>query len=335
MSQYEILDKEKHRHLRIKTGYGAALGDAVMYVMTYPMEFRNIQGCYPILFTKDPNTGGFFAAAVFGFEADQNLFLQNDGWDASYVPDMVQRQPFLMATGGEGKNANPVVSLDLDHPRVAQDEGEALFDAEGRVILDEGGFAEWLNWLQIAQDQPGIAWTTDRQEALDLFIQNEAAYLAGEKWMENELQESLGVDKLRVAPLPAGPKGEAGPFLVVIGALLNPASDPEERALALEFARYIAGPESQTLLMKQANYIPANVNVDITDHPVIDGFMEQARTAIVIPNDRVDQILFMYYSDYDIYQEVLVGGQEPAEAVDIFTKLVNETHNATRIPGQE
>ena len=132
MSQYEILDKEKHRHLRIKTGYGAALGDAVMYVMTYPMEFRNIQGCYPILFTKDPNTGGFFAAAVFGFEADQNLFLQNDGWDASYVPDMVQRQPFLMATGGEGKNANPVVSLDLDHPRVAQDEGEALFDAEGR-----------------------------------------------------------------------------------------------------------------------------------------------------------------------------------------------------------
>jgi hypothetical protein len=132
MSQYEILNKEKHRHLRIKTGYGAALGDAIMYVMTYPMEFRDIQGCYPILFTKDPDTGGFFAAALFGFESDQNLFLQNDGWDASYVPAMVQRQPFLMATGGEGENTNPAVSLDLDHARVAQDEGEALFDAEGR-----------------------------------------------------------------------------------------------------------------------------------------------------------------------------------------------------------
>ena len=132
MSQYEILDKEKHRKLRVKTGYGAALGDAVMYVMTYPMEFRDIQGCYPILFTKDPNTGGFFAAAVFGFEADQNLFLHNDGWDASYIPAMVRRQPFLMATGGEGNNQAPVVSLDLDHPRVGQDEGEALFDSEGR-----------------------------------------------------------------------------------------------------------------------------------------------------------------------------------------------------------
>jgi len=131
MSQYEVLNKEKHRQLRIKTGYGAALGDAVMYAMTYPLEFRDIQSCYPILFTKDPNTGGFFAAAVMGFEADQNLFLQDNGWDAPYIPAMVQRQPFLIATGGGGDNATPVVSLDLDHPRVSQDEGEALFDIEG------------------------------------------------------------------------------------------------------------------------------------------------------------------------------------------------------------
>jgi len=131
MSQYEVLNKDKHRQLRIKTGYGAALGDAVMYIMTYPMEFRDIQSCYPILFTKDPNTGGFFAAAVMGFEADQNLFLQDDGWDASYIPAMAQRQPFLIATGGEGDDRPPVVSLDLDHPRVSQDEGEALFDVDG------------------------------------------------------------------------------------------------------------------------------------------------------------------------------------------------------------
>ncbi|NNG11942.1 MAG: SapC family protein [Halobacteria archaeon] len=138
MSQYEILDKEKHQQLRIKTGYGAALGDAVMYVMTYPMEFRDIQSCYPILFTKDPNTGGFFAAAVMGFEADQNLFLQDGGWDAPYVPALVQRQPFLIATRGDDDNQTPVVSLDLDHPRVSQDEGELLFD-------DAGATTEFLN----------------------------------------------------------------------------------------------------------------------------------------------------------------------------------------------
>ncbi len=138
MSQYEILDKDKHRQVRVRTGYGAALGDAAMYVMTYPMEFRDIQSCYPILFTKDPNTGGFFAVALLGVEADQNLFLQDGGWDASYVPAMVQRQPFLIATGGDGDNQNPVVSLDLDHPRVSNDDGEALFD-------DQGNTSDFLN----------------------------------------------------------------------------------------------------------------------------------------------------------------------------------------------
>ena len=107
MSQYETLNTEKHRQLRIKTGYSAALGDAVMTVMTFPLEFRDIQSCYPILFTKDPNTGGFFPAAIMGFEKDQNLFLRDDGWDAPYIPALAQRQPFLIATGGEGDDRPP------------------------------------------------------------------------------------------------------------------------------------------------------------------------------------------------------------------------------------
>lgn len=131
MSQYEILDKERHKGLRIKAGNGADLGDAIMYVPTFAFEFRDIQGSYPILFTKDPNTGSFLSAALLGFEADQNLFLGEDRWDAHYIPTAIQRQPFLIATGGEEGNQRPVVSIDLDHPRVSEDEGEALFDKSG------------------------------------------------------------------------------------------------------------------------------------------------------------------------------------------------------------
>ena len=133
MSQYEILNKEDHREVRIKTGYGEALGDAVMYVMTYPMEFRDIQSCYPILFTKDPNSGGFVAAALLGLESHRNLFLNGDRWDATYIPALIQRQPFLIAKSRDGDGKLPVVSLDLDHPRVSQDEGEALFDSDGNT----------------------------------------------------------------------------------------------------------------------------------------------------------------------------------------------------------
>ncbi len=133
MSQYEILNREDHQNLRIKTGYSEALGDASMYVLTYPLEFRDIQGCYPILFTKDPATGGFLAAALLGFEARQNLFLENDRWDATYIPALVQRQPFLIARSEEDDGKPPVVSLDVDHPRVSRDEGEALFDSKGNA----------------------------------------------------------------------------------------------------------------------------------------------------------------------------------------------------------
>ena len=133
MSQYEILDKDKHRQVRIKTGYGESLGDGSMYVMTYPIEFRDIQSCYPILFTKDPSTGAFFAAALLGLEARQNLFLQGDSWDATYVPAFVGRQPFFIAKTSADDDKPPVVSLDADHPRVSRDEGEALFDDAGNT----------------------------------------------------------------------------------------------------------------------------------------------------------------------------------------------------------
>ncbi len=139
MSRYEVLSKDKHQQLRIRTGYGAELGDATMYAMTFALEFRDIQSCYPILFTKDTNTGRFLAAALLGFEADQNLFLNDGDWNAGYVPAVVQRQPFMIATGGKSGNDSAVVSVDLDHPRVSPDGGEAVFNADGTPteFLDE------------------------------------------------------------------------------------------------------------------------------------------------------------------------------------------------------
>ena len=80
-----------------------------------------------------------------------------------------------------------------------------------------------MSWLQAAQDQPGIKWTTDRFEAQELFVRNKAAYLAGEKWMLTPLQKELGAEKVGVVPLPNGPKGESGPFLVLEFPLIIPS----------------------------------------------------------------------------------------------------------------
>jgi len=212
--------------------------------------------------------------------------------------------------------------------------GGRIMDAEYRVILDEGGFAEWLSWLQAAQSQPGMILTTDLQEATELFVQGKAAYLAGAKELLNLLQAELGKEKVGVVPLPAGPKGESGPYLMVETLLLNPASDTAERALALEFAQYIAGLESQTLLMEQANVVPANVNVDTTAYPAIGGFLDQARTVFVPANEMVHHMFTVFDWGDDLYEEVLLDGQDPVEAANNFSNFVNIANGFTA-PGKE
>jgi hypothetical protein len=135
-----MLNNVAHQKIKIITERSACYGDAIHSVMIFPIEFRRAQSCYPIFFQKDAQTGKFFPLALFGFEEGQNLFLTEDGWDAEYIPMMIQRHPFLIGyqedrEAPEGKK--PVVSIDMDSPRVNESEGEDLF-------LPHGGTSEYL-----------------------------------------------------------------------------------------------------------------------------------------------------------------------------------------------
>jgi hypothetical protein len=135
MTNFQIVSASKHGEIRVVTAYDAAYGDSLMYVPTFPLEFRDIQSCYPIFFLKDVETGQFFAAALCGFEPEENLFLNNGNWDASYLPMMIRRQPFLIARQAVDPKSpdatQPVISIDRDHPRVGKNEGQRLFSEDG------------------------------------------------------------------------------------------------------------------------------------------------------------------------------------------------------------
>jgi hypothetical protein len=132
MTRHAHLNNIEHRDLRVVTTRGAAYGDEVMYTLTFPAEFRNVQAHYPIVFGKSPD-GTFTPLALFGFHEKQNLFLKDDKWDSLYVPLMVERQPFLIGNAANGK----VVHIDLDSPRISRTEGEAIF-------RDHGGQTDYL-----------------------------------------------------------------------------------------------------------------------------------------------------------------------------------------------
>jgi len=126
VTKHALLINTEHRDLRVITRRAAAYGDDVMYSLTFPSEFRNIQAHYPIVFAKS-REGAFAPLALFGFREKQNLFLSDSGWDAHYLPAMHERQPFLIGNSTTGK----VIHIDLDHPRVSRTEGERVFDENG------------------------------------------------------------------------------------------------------------------------------------------------------------------------------------------------------------
>jgi len=109
------LNKEIHRSLRVQP----AGNDAKAFVAVVVTEFTHLVVHYPILFSKDGETGAFYCGAMHGFEIGENLF--RDAGSAIYRPLNLQRGPFFVA--GDD------VAIDLDNPCVGS--GEALFDEAG------------------------------------------------------------------------------------------------------------------------------------------------------------------------------------------------------------
>ena len=142
MSNIAVLNNVDHKELRIITSRSADYGDDVNCAITFPAEFRNLQANYPIVFGQEPQTGQFVPLALFGFTHGQNLFLKDGGWDANYIPLVVEREPFLIgvpqSSDDVGDSRGPVIHVDMDSPRISSGEGE-------RVFLEHGGISDYLD----------------------------------------------------------------------------------------------------------------------------------------------------------------------------------------------
>jgi SapC protein len=144
MVRHVLLNNVTHRNLRVITRHAAEFGDDVGSVLTFPTEYGDVQREYPIFFRKDPATGDWFSVAILGFQKNENLFLDETGWHASYVPGAIARGPFLIGfqeqdTGGDVRR-NPVIHVNMDDPRVSETEGEPVF-------LPQGGNSRYLEHI--------------------------------------------------------------------------------------------------------------------------------------------------------------------------------------------
>jgi len=131
MSNYTPLDFAQHKHLRLATTHGAALGDGLGMVSVVPTEIPALVNSYPLFFRKSPVTGLYELGAILGFAGDENLFLIDDGWDAAYVPLTLRREPFAVQSSRSSPDHNTLM-IDLDSPRLSSSGGDMLFFSDGR-----------------------------------------------------------------------------------------------------------------------------------------------------------------------------------------------------------
>jgi hypothetical protein len=150
MARHVLLNNVEHKNLRVITRRGPHFGDNVGNVVVFPTEYRELQREYPIVFRKEPGGDNFLSVAMLGFAKDENLFLEESGWNARYLPAVLARGPFLIGfqetqIDGEVRNS-PVIHIDLDHPQVSETEGEPLF-------LKLGGNTPYLQEMTAVLDR--------------------------------------------------------------------------------------------------------------------------------------------------------------------------------------
>ena len=131
MTNRAVLSNVDHKDLKVDARHCEEYGDNVNCAIAFSTEFGELQKEYPILFHKDPETSTILAHAILGFDRDENLFLDDDGWTGNYVPAILDRGPFLI--GFQDQNVNgtvqkePVIHIDMDDARVGVEHGQAVF----------------------------------------------------------------------------------------------------------------------------------------------------------------------------------------------------------------
>jgi hypothetical protein len=123
MTHIVLLDRNSHRKLRVHSQAAAHYGDNQRFVAVAVNEFSVLSLHYPILFSKDADTGQFYCGAMLGFDAGENLFLEDYRTLRAYRPLNLQRGPFF--------TAGTDLAIDLDHPRVTPAGDQELFTEVG------------------------------------------------------------------------------------------------------------------------------------------------------------------------------------------------------------
>lgn len=141
------VNKARHQDKKVKEiqGFGFASGFHIASVMVH--EFARAASLYPVVFLEDKEQDSFRPVVLMGLDAGENLFVNADGkWQASYVPAIIRRYPFALASAGE--EGKFTVCIDEGSELIDDNEGVPLFDDKGEPAAALENVKRYLGELQ-------------------------------------------------------------------------------------------------------------------------------------------------------------------------------------------
>ncbi|MCF8159222.1 MAG: SapC family protein [Polaromonas sp.] len=196
------LDRERHRHLKLKAQGHARFAATVHAVPLVAVEFAPASREYPIVFargaTVNEQPGELLCYALTGLHEGQNLFVDAAGqWNARYVPAFIRRYPFVFAHTGADQLS---VCIDESYPGFDDSEGEPLFDDAGEPAAALQGALDLLTDYQRQIQLTGAF--LKKLDAAGILMQAElrADFADGRNAL---VQGLLVVDEARLKQLPA------------------------------------------------------------------------------------------------------------------------------------
>lgn len=120
MAELQLLNHQDHAALRLRQWDDPTRH----FVQIVADEFASAAAHYPIVLTKNPDTGRFYAGAMLGFKPGESLFVDGAGKLGTYRPLDLERQGFFVS--------GDAIAIDPDHARFSAATGAHLFEEDGR-----------------------------------------------------------------------------------------------------------------------------------------------------------------------------------------------------------
>jgi arabinogalactan oligomer / maltooligosaccharide transport system substrate-binding protein len=198
--------------------------------------------------------------------------------------------------------------------------GGQLMDDKGKCIADQGGVTDAYQYLL---DLQKAGATVDTDTKLDtLYRQGQLDIYFNGPWVLGGNEDGLGKDKVGVAPMPKGPKGDAGPFTGIDGWYINVNS--KNQASAVDLALFFASKDGQTVYANVAGDPPARTDVTPTD-PNVKAFADAASAGF--PRPQVAQLDNFWTPFGDAATKIFEAQSTPQQAISDACAAMNKANN--------